>query len=74
MGNAVEQFGKVAGVGITAGDVSFDDNFDIPNDQKGNFFEQIIYAFQGRPLKNEIAEKNRPFDFVGGVKTNKLFE
>ena len=74
LGNAVEQFGKVAGVAISAGDVSFDDNFDIPNDQKGNFFEQIIDAFQGRPLKNEIAEKNRPFDFVGGVKTNKLFE
>ena len=74
LGNAVEQFGNVAGVGITAADVKFDDNFDIPNDQKGNFFEQIIDAFQGRPLKNEIAEKNRPFDFVGGVKTNKLFE
>jgi TP901 family phage tail tape measure protein len=71
--SVVQKFGAVAEVRLQGNEVQFSPQYQLPQAQKGNLFEDVVDAFNGQPLSAEAKESNRPFDFTNGVKTGKLF-
>ena len=73
LANSVQRFGAVAGVNLDKQEIKFSPKYDLDSSAKGQMFEEIIGAFNGRPIAAEAAERNRPFDFTDGIKAGKLF-
>jgi TP901 family phage tail tape measure protein len=55
--------------------IQFADNFGLSGGQRGDLFEGMINAFEGKPISKESSENNKPFDFIKGINLGgKLFQ